>query len=111
MSLKLFGEAGRVSEPTGWLLGRCRLSPGVRGGHADLAHVHGDRIQVRVPGTELRNNWEPPAGSGCRVFVEEVSSTSHLDIVELKYEFDVLCSFSISLVPVFGTHVFLVQVL
>ena len=111
MSLKLFCEAGRVSEPTGWLLGRCRLSPGIRGGHAELAHVHGDRIEVRISGAKLLDDWELPAEGSRRVLVEKVSPTPHLDIVELKYEFDMLCGFAISFVPVFGTHVFRVQVL
>ena len=104
-------EGELVSQPAGRLLGWCRLSPGIRGGHAELAHVHGDRIEVRISGAKLLDDWELPAGGGRRMFVEKVSSTPHLDIVELKYEFGTLCGFAISFIPVLGTHVFLLQVL
>ena len=111
MLFQLFGQARGISKPSGRLLGWRRFSPGIGGRHAELAHIHGDGIEVRVSGTEFGDDWESPACGRSWMFVEEIPPASHLDIVELKHELDVLYRSSVSFLPVFLAHMLLVQVL
>ena len=84
MSFQLFGQARGIRKPSGRLLGWRRFSLGIGGRHAELAHIHGDGIEVRVPGTELGDDWEFPACGRSWMFVEEIPPASHLDIVGIQ---------------------------
>ena len=76
-----------------------------------MAHIGGDGVQMRVSRAKLGYPWESPAGNLRWVFVEEISSISDLNAMELRKKIDVLYCSVVPFFPIGGVHAGLVEIL